>query len=168
VEELISESDLSNRMEFTLVDFNEETLQHTGAVLNDARQRHGRRTGLKLVKRSVAQMLKSRSHELGREYDLVYCAGLFDYLPDRVCRRLLEVFYELAAPGGLVLATNVDASNPIIGFMHYVVEWDLIYRNAEQFAALTPPAAPADHCTLTAEHSGSNIFLSLRKLEARV
>jgi extracellular factor (EF) 3-hydroxypalmitic acid methyl ester biosynthesis protein len=168
VEELIRESDLSNRMEFTLVDFNEETLQHTGAVLSEARQRHGRRTGLKLVKRSVAQMLKSRSQELGWDYDLVYCAGLFDYLPDRVCRRLLEVFYELAAPGGLVLATNVDTSNPITGFMHYVVEWDLIYRNADQFAALTPAAAPADQCAITAEHSGSNIFLSVRKPEARV
>jgi extracellular factor (EF) 3-hydroxypalmitic acid methyl ester biosynthesis protein len=166
VEELIRESDLSNRMEFTLVDFNEETLQHTGTVLGEARRLHGRRTGLRFVKRSVAQMLKSRSQEIGREYDLVYCAGLFDYLPDRVCRRLLEVFYELAAPGGLVLATNVDTSNPIIGFMHYVVEWDLIYRNSSQFAALAPAAAPPEDSHISAENSGSNIFLHIRKPRA--
>lgn len=168
VEELLRDSDLSNRMEFTLADFNEETINHTSALLAETRGRHGRRAGLRFVKRSVAQMLKAPGREIGRDYDVVYCAGLFDYLPDRVCRRLIEVFYDLLAPGGLVIATNVDTSNPITGFMHYVVEWDLIYRNAEQFASLAPDTAPADHCTITAENSGSNIFLYVRKPEVRV
>jgi len=165
VQEFLVESEASNRVEFTLVDFNEETIHHTSTVLSDLRSRHGRRSGLQFVRRSVAQMLKSRSRELGRDYDLVYCAGLFDYLPDRVCRRLMEVFYEMTAPGGMVLATNVDASNPIPGFMHYVVEWDLIYRNANQFAALAPSAAAPEDTRVTTEDSGSNIFLYVRKPE---
>jgi extracellular factor (EF) 3-hydroxypalmitic acid methyl ester biosynthesis protein len=64
----------------------------------------------------VHQILKDSSRagagfEVGG-YDFVYCAGLFDYLSDRICRRLLEVFYDLLAPGGLLVATNVDSSNP--------------------------------------------------------
>ena len=96
-------------------------------------------------------------------YDFVYCAGLFDYLSDRICRRLLEVFYELLAPGGLLVATNVDISNPSRNWMEYVVDWHLVYRSQEGFLKLAPDKADPAACTVKADPTGVNIYLEVRK-----
>ena len=60
--------------------------------------------------------------------DLIYCAGLFDYLSDKICSRLLQLFYNWANAGGLVVATNVTPSNSVRYFLEHLLEWNLIYR----------------------------------------
>ncbi len=169
VQSFIAEDNLSDNAELVLLDFNEETITSTARVLEELRSRHRRRTGLKFVKRSVHQILKESSKkgagfEVG-SYDVVYCAGLFDYLSDRICRRLMEVFYDLLAPGGLLIATNVDTSNPSRLWMEYVVEWHLVYRNKEQFLRLAPESAPPGQARVISDHTGVNIFLEVRKPE---
>ena len=154
---------LSDSSDFTLIDFNEETLAYTEEKLAAIRRRHGRRTGLHYVKKSVAQVLKSGAKLPESEYDLIYCAGLFDYLPDRVCQQLMDMFYRMVKPSGLIIATNVDVSNPIIHIMGYIFEWHLIYRTGRQLADLAPAAVDPEWCRITADVTGSNIFLEVRK-----
>jgi extracellular factor (EF) 3-hydroxypalmitic acid methyl ester biosynthesis protein len=59
----------------------------------------------------------------------VYCAGLFDYLTDKVCTRLVEYFMSRSRPGGRILVTNVHSSNPEKNWMEHFLEWYLIYRD---------------------------------------
>jgi extracellular factor (EF) 3-hydroxypalmitic acid methyl ester biosynthesis protein len=167
VQNFLVNDDLCDNADLLLLDFNDETIANTTRILEDLRGRHRRRTGVKLVKRSVHQILKDSSRagagfEVGT-YDFVYCAGLFDYLSDRICRRLLEVFYDLLAPGGLLVATNVDSSNPSRVWMEYVVDWHLVYRNQEQFTKIAPEQAPPDGVQVKADTTGVNIFLEVRK-----
>jgi extracellular factor (EF) 3-hydroxypalmitic acid methyl ester biosynthesis protein len=169
VQEFLITDGLSDNAELSLLDFNDETITNTTRILEDLRGRHRRRTGLKFIKRSVHQILKESSKkgagfEVGG-YDMVYCAGLFDYLSDRICRRLMEVFYDLLAPGGLLVATNVDISNPSRLWMEYVVEWHLVYRNKQQFLRLVPESAPPGNCSVSSDSTGVNIFLEVRKPE---
>ncbi|HSI63236.1 MAG TPA: class I SAM-dependent methyltransferase [Candidatus Saccharimonadia bacterium] len=169
VQEFLITDGLSDNAELSLLDFNDETITNTTRILEDLRGKHRRRTSLKFVKRSVHQILKESSKkgagfEVGG-YDFVYCAGLFDYLSDRICRRLMEVFYDLLAPGGLLVATNVDSSNPSRLWMEYVVEWHLVYRTKQQFQRLAPESAPPGSCTVSADSTGVNIFLEVRKPE---
>ena len=67
-----------------------------------------------------------------KNYDFIYCAGLFDYLPDRTCKQLMNIFYEWLAPGGLLAATNVDACKPFRHMLEFVLDWHLIYRDQER------------------------------------
>lgn len=167
VQNFLIENDLCDNADFLLLDFNDETLTNTTRDLETLRSRYRRRTGLKMTKRSVHQILKESARPgAGFEqggYDFVYCAGLFDYLSDRICRRLLEVFYDLLAPGGLLVATNVDLSNPSRNWMEYVLEWHLVYRNKEQFSKLAPEKAPPGTCEVKYDETGVNIFLEVRK-----
>jgi len=167
VQNFLIDDDLCDNADFLLLDFNDETINNTTRDLENLRARHRRRTGIKLEKRSVHQILKESSRagagfETG-SYDLVYCAGLFDYLSDRICRRLLEVFYDLVAPGGLLIATNVDLSNPSRNWMEYVLEWHLVYRDKEQFAKIAPDKALPGSVEVKADKTGVNIFLEVRK-----
>jgi len=158
---------VSDHARFTLLDFNEETIRFATSILSDLKNRHHRGTSLDFVKKSVGQVLKGRGRKAegpgGAQYDFVYCAGLFDYLNDRICKSVLTYFYDIVAPGGLVVATNVEGQHPIRNIMEYMFEWHLVYRNSAEFASLVPERAPADSFSIQTEDSAGNIFLEIRK-----
>ena len=167
IQDFLSQSDLSDKAQFTLMDFSDETLGHTEAVMSGLTRKHNRSTPIQFVRKSVAQLLKEANKPMSpyasANYDLVYCAGLFDYLEDHVCERLMNVFYGMLAPGGLLLATNVDQSNPNRNWMEYCVDWNLIHRNHKHLASLRPRGAAPDDVRVVAEPSGVNIFIHVRK-----
>lgn len=155
----------SSHTDFTLLDFNDETVMFAQKHLTNIRNENGRRTGIEVVKKSVAQLLKDNAKIKPGSYDLVYSAGLFDYLPDNVCTRLLEVFYELTAPGGLILVTNVDVCNPSRGWMECMVDWFLVYRDADKMRKIVPANISRESVRVFAEPSSVNIFAEIRKCE---
>jgi extracellular factor (EF) 3-hydroxypalmitic acid methyl ester biosynthesis protein len=171
IQQFLREQSLAEQLQFTLLDFNEETLAHARNTLESLRQRHGRSTPLHFIKRSVQQVLKEAGRSLPRmpesQYDFIYCAGLFDYLADRACRRLMNIFYDMLAPGGLLVATNVtdvmNSSRPFRYSMEYLLDWHLIYRDGPRLGALTPDRASPDNSKVLIEDTGVNVFLEVRK-----
>ncbi|HLH57461.1 MAG TPA: class I SAM-dependent methyltransferase [Verrucomicrobiae bacterium] len=165
IQDFLVQYDLSNHAEFELLDFDQETLAHVQQKLSELKRLHSRRTGVVIAKKSVHQVLKNaaKPNTNLRPYDLIYCAGLFDYLNDRACQGLLGYFYNLLAPGGLLLSTNVESTNPIRNIMEYMFEWHLVYRSGSDFITLAPPEAVPEFVSLTADTSSGNLFLEVRK-----
>lgn len=166
--DFMAQSELSNQAEATLLDFNQETLAYARTTLEETQRRYHRAMRIQLVRKSVAQVLKSRMPNIVPEYDMVYCAGLFDYLPDRACQQLADLFYAMLRPGGLLLLTNVDPSNPLRQMMNYLFEWHLIERTGPQLRTLAPREAHPDDCKVTADDTFCNVFLEVRKPKALV
>lgn len=163
VQNFMAESPAADQANFVMLDFNDETLQFTNTAINAVKQRHNRKTEIQLSKKSVMQILKAGARSAGGTYDMVYCAGLFDYLPDRMCKELMNVLYEMLTPGGLLLATNVDCSNPIRNMLDYLLEWHLIYRTGAQMRTFVPDRADADAVQVQADPTSVNVFLEVRK-----
>jgi extracellular factor (EF) 3-hydroxypalmitic acid methyl ester biosynthesis protein len=168
VQTFLREHPCSDRAEFALIDFDPETLDHVSRVLADCKRRYGRSTRVQLLKRSVQTMLKqsarSAAGKAEEQYDFAYCAGLFDYLPDSICRSLIGYFYNLLAPGGLLLVTNVDTHSSRSEMEHFL-EWHLIYRDTQGMLNLVPPQIQPGDLSVLREPAGINIFLELRKPE---
>jgi extracellular factor (EF) 3-hydroxypalmitic acid methyl ester biosynthesis protein len=166
IQRFLADSSLCDMASFTLCDFNEETLAYASKLLHDLKRQHGRKTQLNLVKKSVQQLLKQADRTIQyapeEQFDFIYCAGLFDYLQDKVCRKLMSVFYEMLAPGGLLLATNVDL-HPSRGEMECFLEWHLIHRNTQQMAALAPPEVSPEDMVIKRDATGVNLFLEIRR-----
>jgi extracellular factor (EF) 3-hydroxypalmitic acid methyl ester biosynthesis protein len=166
VQRFIAETSYANHASFVLLDFNEDTLAYTRNILETAQQQHHRSCEISLVKKSVNQILKEASRSVERrdpsKYDLVYCAGLFDYLNDELCRRLTDILHGSVAPGGLFVTTNVADSNPRRITMDYIMEWNLIYRNARQMAALKPPRIEEGNYVIESDSTGVNVFFRAR------
>lgn len=150
-----------DHLDVTLVDFSEETLNYTRDRLADA-ARESARPALKVTLRheSVHQMLKRSSREAvvpeEEQFDYIYCAGLFDYLADKACARLIAYFDRHLKPGGRVLITNVHSSNPERYWMEHFLEWYLIYRDEPGAAGLFPATLPEVR-TFT-DATGVNLF----------
>jgi extracellular factor (EF) 3-hydroxypalmitic acid methyl ester biosynthesis protein len=171
VQQFLAQSELSNVARFTLMDFNEETLQYTAQALRQKQQQHRRAASVELVRKSVQQLLKDvvRGDGIagGNRYDFIYCAGLFDYLPDRTCKRLMTLSYQSLAPGGLVLATNVAPLCPNRGSLELILDWHLIYRDALTVAALRPEGVSENEIRIESDDTGVNVFLETRKTNGR-
>jgi extracellular factor (EF) 3-hydroxypalmitic acid methyl ester biosynthesis protein len=172
VGQFLSEAVLGGEPEFTLIDFNEETLRYVASDLAEVCRRHGRHASVHTIRKSVSQVLRQGVRARGllvpTGSDLVYCAGLFDYLTTEVCEMLLRVLYGLLLPGGLLLATNVDASlNSSRGFRHsmeYMLDWNLMFRTGRELEALGRGAvADEAGCRVESDLTGVNNFLSIRK-----
>ena len=70
-------------------------------------------------------------------YDFVYSAGLFDYLDDKVAKRMIAKMYEAVKPGGKMLVPNFTPGMLEQGYMETFMDWYLIYRNEAQMIELT-------------------------------
>lgn len=166
---------LSEQAEFTLLDFNPDTIRHAQSKIEAAMTDGGRHVNVNVREFSVHQMLAHgsrlvtqprlmRSGFLQRgHYDVIYCAGLFDYLSDRVCKRLLEIFWHMAAPGAVMVVSNFAPSNPIKGFMDYVLDWRLIYRDEPTVASLAVDESYGAVSQTMYSPDGVEIFLTMRK-----
>jgi len=156
---------LAEKASIRLLDFNEETISHAGNQVEVAKSTHRRSTPVQLVKKSVYYLLKEngRASSATDGQDLIYSSGLYDYLNDRTARSLNSLLYDQLLPGGLLIISNFDSSNPIRNLMEYAFEWFLIHRTSRQMAALIPEQATEDHCVINADPTGCNVFLEVRK-----
>ncbi len=156
---------LANDAEFTLEDFDDEALAWCQRVLLQFFHQHRVETAAVFRRKSVYQLLKESQtpSPAQKSFDLVYCAGLFDYVPQTTCQQMMDIFYDLVAPGGLLLATNVNATNPLRYGMEHLLDWHLIYRNEAEFREVAPEKALDENVRVFADETGVNLFLEIRK-----
>jgi extracellular factor (EF) 3-hydroxypalmitic acid methyl ester biosynthesis protein len=167
LQQLVEQSPLSNECEATLIDFNQETLLHTQAALETLVRRHARSMPLSFARRTVHQIIKDANRTAARppeqSYDLVYCAGLFDYISDGICQRLISVLYDWLGPGGLLLCTNVAPQNPFKHCMETFLDWHLAYRGGPAMKRFLENAPETRSSSVKSDLTGVNILLEMRK-----
>ena len=160
IQRLLGSQAHAEMLDFTLMDFSVETLGYTESSLAAVNARRTQPTSLHYVNDSVHNLLKRavRNEAIAPEeqYDFVYCAGLFDYLSDKVATRLLEYLNSRTRPGGRILVTNVHPCNQQRGVMDHVLEWHLIYRDEAQLVSVLP-AHRCDEKIYT-DTTGVNVF----------
>jgi extracellular factor (EF) 3-hydroxypalmitic acid methyl ester biosynthesis protein len=103
-------------------------------------------------------------HVPTRAYDLVWSAGLFDYLSDRLVVHLLGALLKVVKPGGEVVIGNFSDFNPSRDFMEIFGHWHLRHRSKETLLTLAVQAGgdPAQTQVLW-EPEGVNYFLHIRR-----
>jgi extracellular factor (EF) 3-hydroxypalmitic acid methyl ester biosynthesis protein len=95
------------------------------------------------------------------EFDLVWCAGLFDYLDNRTAVALLKRLLRLA-PRGEVVVGNFSPATRARAYMEFG-DWKLFYRSADDLLRLGERAgAPRDSMSVEQERTGVNLFLRVR------
>ena len=94
-------------------------------------------------------------------FDLVYSAGLFDYLDVSVAASLTGRLLDLVAPGGRLLLANFTPDTPDIGFMEAMLEWNLVYRTEADMEALLDGVSPRPSARTWRDPSGCIVYLDV-------
>jgi len=166
IQRYVRQSDLADFTTFHLMDFNEDTLNHTQDKIEQAIQESGRRPTFQFIQKSIDELLKEAHRaetDMPSSYEMIYCAGLFDYFSTRICRQLCKLFFRWVRPGGLVAVTNVHPNNPNRYQMEHLLEWHLVYRDEADMKKLVPEGAK---WSIEPDTTGVNLFLDLRKENA--
>jgi extracellular factor (EF) 3-hydroxypalmitic acid methyl ester biosynthesis protein len=96
-----------------------------------------------------------------KDYDMIYTAGLFDYLQDDVCKRCASRMYEALKPNGLLVIGNESPAFPSIPIMELLLDWHLIYRSPHELLSLFSYLSGIP--TIETEKLGINLFFNLIK-----
>jgi len=120
---------------------------------------------------SVRQLVRPQTpeerrivHEVLSGLDLVYSAGLYDYLPDPVAFRLTQRLYAHLRPGGRLLLGNLVEAPDSTWMMKYVLDWILRYRTDETMLRLADGLLPSPaRVGLVRDATERCIFLDVTK-----
>jgi len=100
---------------------------------------------------------KDISTLIDKKYDFIYSTGLFDYFEEKVATRAVENLRKLLKPDGVMaIATMRDKySNPSVHFMEWVGDWNLVYRDDDNFMKIFCAAGfNKEEITLSYEQQG--------------
>lgn len=108
-----------------------------------------------------ANVFRFRSEE---RYDLVWSAGLFDYLNDKLSTALIAKMWQHTAEGGKMIVGNFHPRNPTRNYMEWCMDWLLIHRTEDELRQLGINAGiPEKNIEIDQEPLGVCIFLCARK-----
>jgi len=93
---------------------------------------------------------------LDGSYDLIYSAGLFDYLKDRTARAAATRLVKALAPGGQAVIGNFGTVNPTRPTMELILDWPLLHRSAGDLRELFDGIGTG--ITVEEEQTGVNLF----------
>lgn len=178
LEEFLGESEPADDTRITLLGFSEEAVKETREALNRIRRLKHLSIRTDFLDKSVNQflaegnrLLKSDSQLSGKaihrdHYDLIYCSSLFHHFSDRVCQRFMEIFFEMLAPGGLIVVCDLTPRNPLRHLMNFVLDENLIHRTRQEMLALVPRSIPPEYYRITEVPNGVEVFLHVLKPES--
>jgi extracellular factor (EF) 3-hydroxypalmitic acid methyl ester biosynthesis protein len=139
----------------TCIDADPQALAYTDQnVNNTAHQALIRLMNDNVVKWSLGAV----RHEYGPQ-DIIYSAGLTDYLDRRLFHALIERCHEYLSPGGILIIGNFTPKNHNRVIMDHVLHWKLIYRDQADLEELFAGSSfGVGNLQFLAEEEGVNLF----------
>lgn len=81
-----------------------------------------------------------------RKYDLVWCAGLFDYLEHRLAASLARRLFNAVAPGGQLVIGNFSTDHQTRPWIEWCGNWLLCHRSETDFNQVAEDAGIPKSC----------------------
>ena len=97
------------------------------------------------------------------QYNIIWSAGLFDYLDDKAFVFLLKRFVSWCTVPGEIIVGNFSNHNPSRNYMEIFGEWYLQHRSEDQLTSLALSAGlPLQNVFVGQEAEGVNLFLHIK------
>jgi len=150
--DFLSHCEYGSLIKALCVDIDTEALEYTNKNVDTFF--HG--ADIKLMQENVIKWSLGRVKHRIEQQDIIYSAGLCDYLDDRLFKKLITRCYHHLKPGGTLILGNFDSHKDAV-FMDRILRWELIYRNPDQLADLFTDT-PFGTATILSEEEQVNLF----------
>lgn len=163
IQDLLS-NDASVRATITLIDQDQRCLAHVDRALSTAGVPQQVLSSIQYLHVGLKQLLLRKEFvDAVPLQDLIYTAGVFDYLGSRLAQRLAQWLYQRLRPGGRLVIGNVRQIGGVAWSLDYWMDWPLIYRTREEMFAIA--GLLPDNCEreVALDASGYTYMLLIRK-----
>jgi len=157
--DFLKECGYTEKIDALCVDIDTEALQYSNQHINIFPHKASVRY---MTENLVKWALGKVSHDIGVK-DLIYSAGLFDYLEPRLFCKLVDRCYEHLKPGGYLLIGNYAPHEDML-FMDHLLHWNLIYRSREDLKELFDNTRFGGDVTILTEPKNVNLFVLAHKI----
>ncbi len=152
--EMYQYSKNGKKIYFHCIDHEKKALQYAKKLLADTRVQDN----IYLDNENIFKLKTSK------KYDLVWSAGLFDYLEDPMAIILLKKIWRYLKENGQIIFGNFSPKNPTRKGMEMVGKWHLIHRTADHLIKLCKEThLPFSEIEIESEPLGVNLFCILKK-----
>jgi len=146
--------DSTEEIEAVCIDVDQEALEYTNRQVNV----FSHRASVRLMQDDVVKWSLGRvRHNLGL-HDIIYSAGLTDYLDRRLFQALASRCFEHLKPGGIFVIGNFGANNPNRVFMDQILHWNLIHREEKELKDLFAETPFGENVEVLSEEQKINLF----------
>lgn len=156
--DFLAECEYSETIEALCVDIDSEALQYTNQHVNI----FPHRASIRLMSENVIKWALGRAKHHIEPLDIIYSAGLCDYLDPRLFRALINQCHRHLKPGGTLLLGNFTFY-PDCLFLDKLLKWELIYRTSDDLRALFASTPFGDRVEILVEQAGVNLFAMATK-----
>jgi hypothetical protein len=143
----------AGRVEIALLDQDASALRHAREQIEARATQAGVEVTLQRLNTSIRTVI---AEGLDGSYDLIYSAGLFDYLKNRTARAAGARLVEALAPGGHAVIGNFGTANPTRPLLELILDWPLLHRSASDLRQLFGDIGTG--ITVEREATGVNLF----------
>lgn len=151
--DFLADCEYSESIEALCVDIDSEALQYTNQYVNI----FPHRASIRLMSENVIKWALGRATHHIEPLDIIYSAGLCDYLDPRLFRALITQCHRHLKPGGTLLLGNFT-HYPDSLFLDKLLKWELIYRSEEDMKELFALTPFGERVTIIAEQAQVNLF----------
>jgi len=164
LEFLTDAQEVGGPVEIILFEQDKMALTFAHRRLGPAAERWKGRVKLVLLQDSIKRLLFDPGifRDLG-PFDMIFAAGLFDYLKFPTAVGLTRNLHANLAPGGACYIGNMDGSNPGRWMFEHHLDWFLIYRTTAEMLEFGRTAVPDAPMEIVKDATGINPFLVVRK-----
>jgi hypothetical protein len=117
----------ADRAEIALLDQDASALRHAREQIEALAAQAGTEINLRCINTAMRSVITGG---LAGSYDLIYSAGLFDYLKDQTARAAGARMVAALAPDGQALIGNFDPVNATRAFQELILDWPLLHRTS--------------------------------------
>lgn len=150
---------LSDKIEIYLVDQDVDALKHAQFKLRNLTSTHNTNVKIKYINSAIKNIIAKGLDEGG--FDLIYSAGLFDYLSAPVAEVTANRLHKSLSENGELIIGNFSVSNPNQFTMNLALDWQLLYRSKEDMEQIFNFIDK--NVTIEEESLGINLFAIAKK-----
>ncbi len=139
-----------------LVDIDPDALKHAASNLD----RSETRASIRYMRENLIRWAMGRVRHHFEAQDVIYSAGLTDYLGRSLFTALVRQCHDHLKPGGILIVGNFGPANPHRAFLDHLLKWELIHRSESELRTIFDDTPfRGDMVEVIAEPHGVNLFV---------
>ena len=145
----------TDAIEALCIDIDADALQYTNRHVNQFP--HG--ATVHLMRENLVKWALGRIRHDFKPQDIIYSAGLMDYIQDNLFVKMIDRCHDQLKPEGVLILGNFGMGNQNRNMMDHLLHWSLIYRDEDSLRELFSRSRfGKDDINVLSEKQGVNLF----------